>query len=106
MICKECRTGAHVVCPGGTFCDCQHRTFVNGLELINVHDPALCEGRSCPVHHPSEHHMITWPQNWRNDRKMMERLCSHGIGHPDPDDLGADLVHGCDDCCAEKLAWS
>lgn len=34
----------------------------------------------------------------------MERICKHGIGHPDPDDLKvqsswAEGVHGCDGCC-------
>jgi hypothetical protein len=30
----------------------------------------------------------------------MERICPHGVGHPDPDDVFAtDTVHGCDGCC-------
>jgi hypothetical protein len=43
----------------------------------------------------------------------MERICPHGVGHPDPDDLayrisiakkmGKDTkylgIHGCDGCC-------
>jgi hypothetical protein len=33
----------------------------------------------------------------------MERVCPHGVGHPDPDDinviLGPEKVHGCDGCC-------
>ena len=24
----------------------------------------------------------------------MERICPHGIGHPDPDDMTEDTVHG------------
>ena len=41
---------------------------------------------------------------------IMERLCEHGIGHPDPDDASwrkdntpnnADTIHGCDGCCAD-----
>lgn len=52
--------------------------------------------------------MRDWPQFWRDDRGLMERICSHGIGHPDPDDLAykirtggddAEGVHGCDGCC-------
>lgn len=42
----------------------------------------------------------------------MERICPHGVGHPDPDHIafvervaGKDVasveaVHGCDGCCA------
>lgn len=55
--------------------------------LVNVHDPRHCEGRGCCIHHPSGHHMAAWPLNWRDDTKVMERLCPHGIGHPDPDHM-------------------
>jgi hypothetical protein len=58
----------------------------------------------CAVHRPSAHHMVSWPQVWRPDRRIVERRCEHGIGHPDPDDLRLvsgwdDGVHGCDGCC-------
>jgi hypothetical protein len=43
--------------------------------------------------------MRRWPQNWRGDRYLIERICPHGVGHPDPDDLNPDTVHGCDGCC-------
>jgi len=47
--------------------------------------------------------MADWPQNWRGDRGLMERVCPHGIGHPDPDDFKSndkyESVHGCDGCC-------
>ena len=52
--------------------------------------------------------MTAWPQNWRADAKKMERLCPHGVGHPDPDDVAFNKtikrdvsVHGCDGCCLE-----
>jgi hypothetical protein len=37
----------------------------------------------------------------------MERICDHGIGHPDPDDIRVrerwdEGVHGCDGCCHEN----
>lgn len=78
----------------------------NGV-LTNVHDPDLCAGEWCVVHNPSPHHMRDWDLNWRGDRGLMERICPHGIGHPDPDSLaffernGQDWqgVHGCDGCC-------
>lgn len=44
--------------------------------------------------------MRGWATNWRDDRKSMERICSHGVGHPDPDCLNLDRMHGCDGCCS------
>lgn len=72
------------------------------LNLINVHDPVTCEGQGCAIHHPSDHHMVSWPQHWRPDRHMIERICPHGVGHPDPDDVAIDKIHGCDGCCVKE----
>lgn len=67
-----------------------------------VHNETACIPEiGCPIHHPSDHHMRDWPTNWRGDRHMMERICPHSVGHPDPDDLAADDVHGCDGCCTD-----
>lgn len=73
-------------------------------QILNYHPATVCEGSPCPLHQPSEHHMVAWALHWRGDRGLMERICEHGIGHPDPDSLaylaGADDgVHGCDGCC-------
>lgn len=73
-----------------------------------VHDADLCEGGPCCIHNPTDHHMVDWPQFWRDDKGLMERICEHGIGHPDPDDRlirGPEPskwagVHGCDGCCS------
>lgn len=80
---------------------------VSGGVLHGVHSRALCEGRACVIHHPSDHRMRDWPLIWRDDRGFFERACPHGIGHPDPDDvqyhqsIGRDIgLHGCDGCCA------
>lgn len=82
-----------------------------GPDLIQVHGRSACQGRGIPccIHAPSSHHMVTWPMNWRADTGVMERLCLHGIGHPDPDHMayvrslrrGLEWqgVHGCDGCC-------
>lgn len=76
-----------------------------------VHPLAECIGQICCIHNPSEHAMRAFPQNWCVDRGLMERVCPHGIGHPDPDDLAYkrrsrgpmysdwEGVHGCDGCC-------
>jgi len=56
----------------------------------------------CVVHHPSQHPMRMWPMHWRMDRYIVERICPHGIGHPDPDQIfpiDDDGRHGCDGCC-------
>lgn len=78
---------------------------VNGI-LTNVHRPSVCAGQHCWVHNPSQHHMVAWPVLWREDKTTAERVCEHGLGHPDPDDAdynrrqGRDVtVHGCDGCC-------
>lgn len=83
-----------------------------GDKILRVHKAADCLG-PCAIHSPSEHHMRTWPLLYRPDRNMIERVCVHGIGHPDPDqisfwsktleaeDAAAEAVHGCDFCCRE-----
>lgn len=75
--------------------------------LTGVHLVAQCSGHHCWVHNSSQHHMTTWPINWRYDTYTAQRLCPRGIGHPDPDDvaynasIGMDVsVHECDGCCA------
>ena len=72
-----------------------------GGQRIFAHKKEDCMGPPCPIHHPSEHHMKGWPQHWRDDRKLMERICAHGVGHPDPDGVYklSDNLHGCDGCC-------
>lgn len=51
--------------------------------------------------------MTGWATNYRTDRGLMERICCHGVGHPDPDSVsfglkfGKDIsIHGCDGCCS------
>ena len=87
------------------------RTFVlvghgdSSEVLTGVHLPSQCKGQVCSIHNLSAHSMRTFPQHWRSDRKIMERICPHGVGHPDPDDYKVRLypaegVHGCDGCCS------
>lgn len=80
------------------------------------HTKATCVGEYCCFHNPSDHKMNNWPMTIRLDRGgLTERICDHGIGHPDPDSLnwinrmakkykrlGDSGVHGCDGCCMEK----
>lgn len=73
---------------------------------IRTHGPGNCEGEWCCIHNPSDHRLKDAPMNFRFDRGIVERLCPHGIGHPDPDDAAfrarrgdENTTHGCDGCC-------
>lgn len=86
--------------------------FVTGTgeKLVNTHprEPRCDEG--CVIHNPTDR--TGFKTHWRMDRRLMERVCSHGVGHPDPDHIRyvistrgfeeaeADAVHGCDGCCS------
>lgn len=91
-------------------------TTNTGQRLYNVHEIDDCIGRPCCIHNPSDHHMVDWPMIMRTDgfaHGLIERICGHGVGHPDPDSvaflnehgpegsLGTWGVHGCCGCCAK-----
>ncbi len=93
----------------GFFTSCFENNEYVG-ELVHVHPERACDGRSCAIHaRPSNHPLFLAPMVWREDRspQILERLCTHGIGHPDFDSAAylisvgqAELnVHGCDGCC-------
>jgi len=74
-----------------------------------THPEDKCLGEVCTIHNRSNHAMREFPQHWRADRMIIERICTHGIGHPDPDEYRVligedDGVHGCDGCCGVVLA--
>lgn len=85
-----------------------------GTILYRVHPRTdHCVERGCVIHAPSDHSMRAFPTHWRYDRQIMERICPHGVGHPDPDDMayqhevgndGAD-IHGCDGCCTDPAEY-
>ena len=71
---------------------------------INSHDLEVCAGSVCAFHNRTDHHMRKFRQFYRLDRNAMERICGHGVGHPDPDDIDivngkSDGIHDCDACC-------
>ena len=85
-------------------------TTGTGQVIERIHDRKACCGERCVIHNPSNHAMKDFPTHWRDDRKLTERLCPHGIGHPDPDALAFiekadpnryvyESIHGCDGCC-------
>lgn len=79
-----------------------------GKIQLNIHGPEMCNGNACPFHAPSDHSMVSWDTNVRLDKfGLVERLCEHGVGHPDPDSVAyydsigktGMGIHGCDTCC-------
>lgn len=66
------------------------------------HNSLACRGNYCTLHNRSDHHMRHMRQSWRSDAGFMERICEHGIGHPDPDEIVMRPGHGCDGCCQEE----
>ena len=91
----------------------ENYTTGTGQRLL-VHEKKDCKGEYCVIHNPSVHSMSTFPTHWRGGRSPMERICPHGIGHPDPDDLAYTTIvlgeekahwysiHGCDGCCRAR----
>lgn len=76
---------------------------------LRIHKKKDCAGEYCPFHNPSDHKMADWPINIRLDRHaLVERICKHGVGHPDPDSLdwlerrgfkrSVEATHGCCGC--------
>ena len=112
----EWNPGAYAPEPG-TFIPGLHEggaVYVTGTGQVlrGVHKAADCQGRHCVIHDPSGHNMSDWPTNFRTGDAFdikpphMERICPHGVGHPDPDDAEywrsrhqEVSVHGCDGCC-------
>lgn len=83
-----------------------------GKTVLKTHPASACaDDPACCIHKPSDHPLKDAPMNWRGDRGLMERICDHGVGHPDPDDLAYKArtkgersayfegIHGCDGCC-------
>lgn len=73
-------------------------------------DGAAAAPREFPFPEASDHHMRQWPPVWHALRGHFERTCTHGAGHPDPDDVvylqlvgGVSGVHRCDGCCIAPL---
>jgi len=89
--------------------ECSDGSSVRVFELASLehstqrvvgHPREVCAGKPCTLHNRSAHRMRHMRQLWRDDAQLMERVCEHGVGHPDPDDLkAAEYRHGCDGCC-------
>jgi hypothetical protein len=79
----------------------------SGQVLEYVHSKLDCMGPSCTLHKMSSHHLRSWPQRWNPQVIAMERVCEHGVGHTDPDEINQDIVvsidhsEKCDGCCIQ-----
>lgn len=77
---------------------------MRGNLLLRTHTENRCQGQVCCVHNPTDHHMVSWEQEWSPRQEMMYRICDHEMIHPDPDDLQVRnlmgmVSHPCDGCC-------
>lgn len=76
-----------------------------------MHSIRDCAHRKCVIHNRSLHHMRGWYATWNEDLKRVDRLCPHGLDHPDPDQfpfweergLSFLAIHDCDGCCAPSV---
>jgi hypothetical protein len=84
-----------------------------GFRLRGVHLGSRCAGRPCVIHNPTDHPMADYVLHYRDDRNIFERICPHGVGHPDPDqfeywdysDQSYQSIHGCDGCCPGSVVF-
>jgi hypothetical protein len=91
--------------PDGIYNE-EENTYITGSGqlLLFVHPREKCHGTPCVIHNQSNHNMRGFPTFWRQDKRFMERVCDHGVGHPDPDDPFASPIHGCDGCCFTRCS--
>lgn len=83
-------------------------TTDTGQFMVNVHAAnAECAQYGCVIHFPSAEGMALGKTHYNTVRQQMQRVCEHGVAHPDPDSqnwrertLGSrDDIHICDGCC-------
>lgn len=94
----------------------EYEIYITGTgQKLKVHTKDKCTDHNCCIHNSSYHPLRNCPTHWRDDLGTMERICKHGIGHPDPDDLAFKNIdktssspdydygeHSCDGCCIKN----
>lgn len=89
----------------------EHAVQKDDILLHQVHSYSVCRGRECIIHRPDRRDSDLWPLLWREDRGIFERICPHGVGHPDRaqrdywlrTEQEHNFIHGCDFCCHHNL---
>lgn len=88
--------------------------YISGTgQVVHVHRREDCvispEAPWCVIHKPLPGPWSTWRTHWRSDRRIMERICPHGIGHPAAEyylyATRPHLDHGCDMCVCCPGSW-
>jgi hypothetical protein len=78
------------------------------FRLGNTHQPSQCSDHPCVIHNTGSLHPLTMePAFWNAEQGCIERVCYHGVHHPDRDDEAyyISMGHGsrdhddCDGCC-------
>jgi len=79
-------------------------TDIDGKSFV-LHAADSCIG-TCPFHKPTEHSMSDWPSTFNWDMMRLDRVCEHGLHHPDPDTPQelCSVEHECDGCCEVREA--
>ena len=85
--------------------EAEQHVLESGQELT-THRKGDCVGSYCVIHRPMPGPWDSWPRQWRTDRRIMERVCPHGVGHPAAEQhefwmrtgRGYEWVHGCCGC--------
>jgi hypothetical protein len=86
--------------------------FLPDGTLLQTHPERVCVGGHCCIHNPSGHPLRDAPQFWVAWSRSINRLCTHGVMHPDYDDFAFRIrvgtssallaligAHNCDGCC-------
>lgn len=88
--------------------------YISGTgQSMRVHRAQDCvispEAPWCVIHKPMPGPWSTWRTHWRADRRIMERVCPHGVGHPAAEyylyATRPHLDHGCDTCVCCPGSW-
>lgn len=56
-------------------------TTDSGVKLENVHREQDCSGRFCVIHRPAPGPWSNWTMHWREDWRLMVRICPHDVHH-------------------------
>lgn len=84
-------------------------TTDSGQLMLDVHaNSPECQEHGCPIHNPSDRAVAIGTTHYNTERQRMDRVCEHGLAHPDPDSQDwrerhfgdRDDEHDCDGCCA------